>query len=548
MSTNDQQKAELRRLFAKRLPGKLRQVAGIIVKLKTDKTDVLRRQLILHIDTSVRSCENFGFNAASELLHQIGQAAESGAVDVLAELNGRLHELANSWDEKPPVTIEAAETATAPIADATETQSEQRTPVSQPPAAAVATAEPSAPETAAESPEAILGLSLHPLLLALRDDEDRSEITRALALFGFAAQAHLQEQTPVAAIIALEKLESMQTMMPAGTPIIVIADEDSIAVRVQALRLGSHALLTRPVEASAIVQTLEHVAPGVSSEPPRVLIVDDSRSQSFYYNKVLTQAGCITKVVNAPLNIEGALQDLQPELILLDMQMPDCSGLELARVLKQMPAWSMTPVVFLSAEENEAKQNAAMAISGDDFLVKPVEAEALKLAVLKRISRSRAQQQWLTRDGLTGIPNRGALMQELEVQCSLAGRTNEPFTYVHLDVDRMAAYNGHHSHAQGDKLLQQLARLLRHRLRRSDGLGRTSGDAFGIILRNCRGQDAMRLFDSINHDFAALSSGSSFSTGMVTYAGNGPMAVRDAAAESLKKAKQHGGNQNYLAG
>lgn len=517
----DQQKSELRRLFARRLPGKLRQIAAYLERLAAGEALTgLGGQLAVQLEHSIRSCESFGFAACARLLQQAESQCLNPEPSQYQPLMQALQHLAEELDGKPSL------------------------------------ARPAKPEPEPATPAAVLetpdhdALALQPLWLALPDQE-RTALTGLLALFGYAASMVPHDGgSPVALVADSGDIGDIRArygdQLP---PLIVVASEDSVLARLQAVRNGAGAFLARPIDTAALIEAIEEVSPASAGEPPRVLIVEDSKSQALHYNKVLKEAGCSTAVVNQPLQVLEALHALQPELILLDMQMPECTGLELARVLRQMAGWRSVPVLFMSAEENPEKQAAAMAISGDDFLLKPVKADELKKAVLTRIARSRMQLQQLNRDGLTGLLNLSAMQQAVDNQCAQASRTGEPLCFALLDIDRLSALNQSAGHGVGDAVVRQLARLLSRRLRKSDTIGRLGGDRFGVLLPGCRGDDASRLVDAVRADLTRLplSHGGQqlavrLSAGVAQHDGGSPGALRDSAEQALRWAKEAGGN------
>lgn len=520
-SESDQQKATLKRLFARRLPGKLRQVAGYLERLSGGEPMAgLGKQLAMTLEHSIRSCESFGFQACARLLQLaeiqcITPDPEQGKVIVQALLD-----LAEELDGKPSLP---AKTESGVMME----------------------------------PPSATSMMLQPLWVSLPESE-RNELMGPLALFGFAASAQPGD-TAGAASMALvadhDAANAIRARLGEKTPpIILVGDEDTIPARLSAVRVGASAYIVRPIHIPELIEALESINPASAGEPPRVLIVEDSKSQSMHYNKVLKELGCSTAVVNQPLQIMDALHRLKPELILLDMHMPECTGIELAQVLRQMPGWRAIPMVFLTAEENPEKLAAAMAVSGDDFLMKPVKAEELRTAVLRRISRSRAQSQALTRDDLTGVFNLNALQNALESQCALANRLSESLCFVHIDVDKLGELNTAQGHAAGDALLQQLAALLSRRARQSDVIGRLGGDSFGIVLPGCHGDDAIRLVDGIRQDinrqplvFNGKTVSVQFSAGIAQHDGGQAGSLRDSAAKALRWAKDAGGNRIQLA-
>ena len=105
----------------------------------------------------------------------------------------------------------------------------------------------------------------------------------------------------------------------------------------------------------------------------------------------------VVEVVNNPLDVMVALFEFTPDLILLDIFMPECNGLELAKVIRQLDAFVSIPIVFLSVESNLDKQLFAMGLGGDDFLTKPIQPQHLISSVTSRIQRSLILRSFMVR-------------------------------------------------------------------------------------------------------------------------------------------------------
>src|SRR5690606_26352578 len=99
---------------------------------------------------------------------------------------------------------------------------------------------------------------------------------------------------------------------------------------------GGEAYFTIPVNISSLIDKLDSLSSHHEIEPYRILVVDDETELAHYYAHTLEQAGMLTEVVNNPLQIMHTLVDFMPDLILMDMYMPNCSGLQLAAVIRQL--------------------------------------------------------------------------------------------------------------------------------------------------------------------------------------------------------------------
>ena len=168
---------------------------------------------------------------------------------------------------------------------------------------------------------------------------------------------------------------------------------NDIETRLAALKIGAERFFTKPVNFSKLTETLNGLTLEAPREAYRILIVDDVQTLAEFYAISLEKSGFDTRVINNPLYALTELEKFRPDLVLMDVYMPECSGLELAAVMRQDDKYAEMPIVFLSTEDDLDKQMAAMNLGGDDFLTKPIEPEHLVSAVLARAKRSR----WLSR-------------------------------------------------------------------------------------------------------------------------------------------------------
>ncbi|MFZ5595108.1 MAG: diguanylate cyclase [Pseudomonadota bacterium] len=338
-------------------------------------------------------------------------------------------------------------------------------------------------------------------------------------------------------------------------PTVFLSGRGDLAARLDAVRAGGVAYFTKPVDLAALVDALDRLTANRVREPYRVLIVEDTVSLANYYALTLRQAGMITEVVSEPLQVMMALTAFCPELILMDMYMPDCTGLELAKVIRQQETYVGIPIVFLSAETNLDKQLEAMRQGGDDFLVKPIQPDHLISAVASRTQRYRILRSFMSRDSLTGLCNHTTTKELLSNAYSLAKRRGAPLSFAMIDIDHFKAVNDTHGHAAGDRVIKSLARLLQQRLRKSDIIGRYGGEEFAVALIDADASQARRIMDEIRADFAQVRHGeggreftATFSCGIATIPSHShPAALIEASDKALYDAKRGGRNKVVLA-
>jgi diguanylate cyclase (GGDEF)-like protein len=333
-----------------------------------------------------------------------------------------------------------------------------------------------------------------------------------------------------------------------GTAIKVIyyGDEDDFGSRLRALRAGGEAFFQLPVDAGRLVRRID--SSFNEAEPYRVLIVDDDPLQLEYCGAILGKAGMSVSSTTDATKVIPLIVETQPDILLVDMYMPQCTGSELAGVLRQYEAFGALPIVFLSAERDSEKQIAAIRREGYDFLEKPVRPEQLVGSIAALADRRRAMRQYLARDYLTGVFNHAFLMEKLVNEVLRARRFGSVLSFAKINIDGLKLANERFGHQSGDRVLRSLALLLAGRLRSTDSLGRFNGQDFGIILPGTNGASAAKLLDEqrqifgrIVHRFQDTSPSLTFCAGIASYPDFvGVKDLGDAADRALKKAKDCG--------
>lgn len=336
---------------------------------------------------------------------------------------------------------------------------------------------------------------------------------------------------------------------------VFISDRSDYHARLAALRAGGEAFFLMPIEITRLLDSLETLGGHTEVEPYHVLIVDDDPEQVSYYALVLQQAGMITSVASDPKTILDLMAESKPELILMDMYMPGCTGSELLSIIRQQEAFVGVPVVFLSVEGDSERQLQAIRKGADGFITKPADPDYLVATVTNRLSRTRSLRYFMERDSLTGLLNHSNLREQLLRESMRAGRTSTELCFAMIDLDHFKHVNDTHGHLTGDKVLKCLSRILQERLRRTDIIGRYGGEEFGIILLNTDEAAAARILNEIRENFGLVrhqgETGSffvTFSCGIAGFPAHGDVDSLTVAADTaLYRAKESGRNRVAIA-
>ena len=321
------------------------------------------------------------------------------------------------------------------------------------------------------------------------------------------------------------------------------------------MRAGGNAYFTKPVDISSLIDKLDTLTGHEVPEPYRILIVDDNLTLAAHSELILQQAGISTAVVTDPMQIMQPLVDFRPDLILMDMYMPECDGRELASIIRQQETYVSIPIVFLSSETNIDAQLAAMRLGGDDFLTKPIEPEHLIASVTSRVMRARILRTLMVRDSLTGLLNHTATEAQLNIEVARTKRHSTPLAFAMIDIDRFKSVNDTYGHPTGDRVLKSLSRLLQQRLRKTDIIGRYGGEEFAVVLPDTDDSTAAKVLNEIREGFAQVRHQNgedgffvTFSCGVASFPQyEDATRLNDAADKALYVAKSGGRNRVVLA-
>ncbi|MFI3157458.1 MAG: PAS domain S-box protein [Methylococcaceae bacterium] len=178
-----------------------------------------------------------------------------------------------------------------------------------------------------------------------------------------------------------------------GFPVIFTSVRKDIAAKLAAYRAGATCYLTKPVDIDVLRRVISDSAALTPTEPFSVLLVDDDTEQRAAHSLILRQAGMTVLDLGNPLQVPEILENFAAEVLVLDMYMPECSGPELAVILRDDERYAQTPIVYLSAETCVSKQLLALNRGGDHFLSKPIDPRHLVATVALHARRFRQARE-----------------------------------------------------------------------------------------------------------------------------------------------------------
>ena len=358
-------------------------------------------------------------------------------------------------------------------------------------------------------------------------------------------------QFPQGNTAATETLTSLNKLTGTRLPSIVLSSHGDFRSRLSAVRAGCNGYFTKPVKPLDLMLAVDELTTPLDDEPLRVLVVDDEPEVAAYHALLLEQAGMVVQQVNHPSDALTALERFSPDLLLVDVYMPVCSGEELANIIRQQPEHVGLPIIYLSSETDSQKQLSAMTAGVEAFITKPVVPEELVSAVKLRAERLRLLRSLMTRDSMTGLYNHSTTTDLISKALAQAYRDNTQHAMAMIDIDHFKSVNDTHGHLAGQPVIITLARLLKTRLRISDIIGRYGGEEFVVLLKGVTNERASELIDGLRHDFAQVdfhAGGArfrcTFSAGISSF----PIqpsteSLRLSADQALYRAKHQGRNQ-----
>jgi diguanylate cyclase (GGDEF)-like protein len=308
------------------------------------------------------------------------------------------------------------------------------------------------------------------------------------------------EKPPIAIFRELPPRNGAESaaIAPEQPPTIFTTASETVADRIAALRAGGLGFLARPYQIDEVDRLMRLAIRHATSERSlrRLMIVEDDASMARLVSGYLGQKGYQVKHVEDPMQLLEALASFRPAALILDLNLPQVSGAELAAIVRQFPTFTTLPILFLSGETDSMAQIEALRCGADGFLSKPIRANELLGRIDAVLTRLEALDHLVHRDHLTGLPNRRAFLLELEQALASAQRTQRPLSLAIIDVDHFKAINDSFGHLTGDRVLKRLANHLQTSLRREDYIGRIGGEEFAILLPGADVNAAIGVLDA----------------------------------------------------
>lgn len=245
-----------------------------------------------------------------------------------------------------------------------------------------------------------------------------------------------------------------------------------------------------------------------------ILVVDDTPANLRLLSGILTEHDYKVRMApNGKLALLNAQAD-PPDLILLDIKMPEMDGYEVCKQLKADPRTRDIPVIFLSALDQTDDKVRAFTSGGVDYITKPFQVEEVLARVKTHLDLYSYQRQLMTlnsklhklaiTDHLTDLYNRRYFFEAAMKELNRAKRYHKKFSLMLIDIDDFKAINDKYGHLEGDRVLQITAKSIQQYTRNTDVAGRFGGDEFAVLVSETDNQESEVLAERLSHTFSTL--------------------------------------------
>jgi diguanylate cyclase (GGDEF)-like protein len=298
----------------------------------------------------------------------------------------------------------------------------------------------------------------------------------------------------------------------------------------------------------------------MSKQRSRILIVDDERPNIQVLNAILQDEYDVSVALNGEQALKRTLGEKKPDLILLDIQMPEMDGFEVCRQVMGNPQTQDIPVIFITGMTNSEDEEQGFALGAVDYITKPFGPSVVLARIRAHLELKRKRdilKNLSTKDGLTCIANRRYLESFYEYEWQRCMRSGDNIAVIMADIDHFKLYNDNYGHAAGDECLRAVAKVLAsHVARQTDLAARYGGEEFACVLPGTETAGAFTVAEKMRAAVRNLAMPHAFSptNGMVTLSlgvasacpqkdGTSPPELFQLADQALYMAKARGRDQ-----
>ena len=322
------------------------------------------------------------------------------------------------------------------------------------------------------------------------------------------AEQRLQERVPAAVILdvdfpegpeaAMAMIANLRGQIGLRGLVLFLAERNDMAARLEAVRAGSTAYFSKPYDNDEVLGVLrDFLLPQTAQNYYRVLIINDRPTEAWEMAGALEEQGVSSRVVIQPLQVLQEIYRFRPDLLLIDLDLKEISGSELAGVLAQHREFDILPMILLCFPVDVAHYLMSLDAPGASLLAKPVPTGYLCWEVKQRLQRARAMRVKLSalteNDPVSGLFNRRRYLVLLERALETLGLRIQSLAVVFIMLDNLRSIRDSAGVATADEIVGQAASRLRQVLHREQPAARFSDAIFAVLVPNLLGEPLLKL-------------------------------------------------------
>lgn len=286
----------------------------------------------------------------------------------------------------------------------------------------------------------------------------------------------------------LTLLKTLQHSHP-HLPVVVFSARDDLTARAEVaayppeMMTASHSVfLSKSVTPAEVFDAITTILQPKQIPQSQILMVDDDLLVLDHLQYLFSQWGFTATPLHDSRHFWKTLEATNPDLLILDLQMPHFDGIQLCKVVRQDPHWQGLPILFLSSACDRDTIRQIYQSGADDYIAKPIHEAELSTRVINRLERIQLLRSYDETDFLTGLMNRRWASQAIQRYFRLAQRYQHPLSVVLLNIEGFRQINTRYGQPLGDRLLRQLGEILHQNFEPEDVLARWGGDEFMVGL------------------------------------------------------------------
>ncbi|MBD2695210.1 response regulator [Anabaena catenula] len=294
------------------------------------------------------------------------------------------------------------------------------------------------------------------------------------------AREYLQTALPELVILSIESARQQEenltllmelTQRTPPVPVLVLAAVDGLLDRVTVAKAGARGFVVKPVTAVQIWDIASGILQKSHEQKVNILVVDDDPVILSTLRPLLEPWGMRMTGLGDPLRFWEVLQTVTPDLLILDVQMPQLSGIDLCQAVRTEPKWQGLPILFLTAHRDMETVQQVFAAGADDYVVKPIVGAELLTRITQRLERNRLFKSLSTKDVVTGLPNQIQSSRVLQELINQAEKFSQVVSFAVIRMSDLQQINIQYGHEAGNEVLQRWGSVFASAFRSGEVVG-----------------------------------------------------------------------------